>query len=77
MILEIYKDRRNTGKFFRKTPSDIQCKITRKIASKDISKYIEVNDDFGNRNYLGVESSVLRLSNKYNIDCIYTYEDLY
>jgi hypothetical protein len=76
MNLEIYKDRRdrNTGKYFHKAPRNTNCKITKQIVSKEISKYIEQHDDLGCINYISCESRVMTKLDPYTT---YVDEDLY
>jgi len=59
MDLRIKKDKRNSGKFFRKSPFGIESTKAKQIALLDISKYVLENKDLGERNYLHIESIVL------------------
>lgn len=76
MNLSIHKDQRgrNTGKFFHKVPSNTLAKKAKKIALKDITSYIELNDDFGRINYLFIENRIIRFM---TFEERYTNQDLY
>jgi hypothetical protein len=76
MNLEIYKDRRNrnTGKFHRRVPANTDCKKVKADTLKEITKYIQCNDDFGQFNYINFES---RVTTKLDPYTTYVYEDLY
>ena len=74
MDLKLYKDKRNTGKFHHKTPRGANSKKTRYIVMKEITKYIQENNDFGDINYLTCENQVITKLDPYTT---YVYEDLY
>ena len=65
MNLQIEKDKRNNGIFFRKSPYGLEISKAKQYALKDISNYILENCDFGKINYLPIESNVL-ISTKNN-----------
>jgi hypothetical protein len=65
MDLSVKKHKKNNGVFFRKTPFGLDAGKVKSQALKDISDYILNNDDFGDRNYIHIESIVL-FSTKYN-----------
>lgn len=74
MKLTIHKHKNNTGKYFHKAPYGSSIRNTRSVTCKEITKYIEGNDDFGCMNYISKESCILTLR---NLDIVYVYEDLY
>ena len=74
MKLTIHKHKNNTGKYFHKAPHGSSIRNTKSITCKEITKYIECNDDFGCMNYISKESCILTLR---NLDIVYVYEDLY
>ena len=51
MKLTIHKHKNNTGKYFHKAPHGSDIRNTRSVTCKEITKYIEGNDDFY-KNYL-------------------------
>jgi hypothetical protein len=59
MNLQIKKHKRNSGKFFQKSPYGFNVTEAKQIALLDISKYVSENNDFGDRNYLHIERIVL------------------
>lgn len=74
MKLTIHKHKNNTGKYFHKAPHGSNIRNTKSITCKEITKYIEGNDDFGCMNYISKEPCILGLR---NLDIVYVYEDLY
>ncbi len=73
MNLKIYRDKRNTGKFYHKVPFNTGSTSIKYEVLREITKYIEQNNDFGEINYIPLESRILKL----NPHTTYTYEDLY
>jgi hypothetical protein len=74
MNLRIHKSKRAKGKFHHRTPRGVNSKETRAIVMKEITKYIEENNDFGDMNYLACEA---RVTTKLDPYTTYVYEDLY
>jgi hypothetical protein len=59
--LSIRKNEKNTGKFYQKSPYGIDCKKTKAIALRDITKECGSNKLF-TRNYVPIEYRILELS---------------
>lgn len=59
MCLEVKKDKRNNGFFFRKSPYGLEITKAKRLALMDISKYISEYSDLGEINYLPIERKVL------------------
>lgn len=74
MDLTVYKHERNTGKYHHRVPSKTGSSKTKCIVMKEITKYIENNDDLGQFNYTGFE---FRVTTKLDPYTTYVYEDLY
>jgi hypothetical protein len=74
MDLTVYKHERNTGKYHHKVPSKTGSSKTKSIVMKEITKYIEGHDDFGQFNYASFEFRVITKLDPYTT---YVYEDLY
>jgi hypothetical protein len=74
MDLRIHKSKKSKGKFHHRTPRGVNSKNTKDIVMKEITKYIEENNDFGDINYLACEARVLTKLDPYTT---YVYEDLY
>jgi hypothetical protein len=74
MDLRIYKSKKAKGKFHHRTPRGVNSKETRAIVMKEITKYIQENNDFGDINYLACENQVTTKLDPYTT---YVYEDLY
>lgn len=74
MDLKIHKSKRAKGKFHHRTPRGVNSKKTKAIVMKEITKYIQENNDFGDINYLACENQV---TTKLNPHTTYVYEDLY
>jgi hypothetical protein len=74
MDLRIHKSKKSSGKFHHRVPRGINSNKTRAIVMKEITKYIEENNDFGDMNYLACEA---RVTSKLDPYTTYVYEDLY
>lgn len=74
MDLNIYKDKRNSGKHYHKVPANTLSSYTKAYACKDITKYIEMYDDLGCMNYIAIEYNIITKLDPYTT---YVYEDLY
>ena len=74
MELTIYKDKRASGKHYHKVPAKTACKTAKAYACKEITKYIQMHDDLGRMNYIGVEYIIMTKLDPYTT---YVYEDLY
>ena len=57
--MKVLKSNRNQGKFFHKVPKGINASLAKSYAAKDITEYVSNNSDFGDRNYVNIESIVL------------------
>ena len=74
MELTIYKDKRGSGKHYHKVPAKTNGNAAKAYACKEITKYIQMYDDFGRMNYIGVEYIIMTKLDPYTT---YVYEDLY
>lgn len=74
MNLEIYRSNRSKGKYHHRTPRGVNSNQTRSIVMKEITEYIQENNDLGDINYLACETQVIT---KLDPHSTYRYEDLY
>ncbi len=68
--MDIKIDKRNKTGVFHKVPKGLDSNFAKEYALKDISDYISKKTDFGIRNYIYIESVVLK-SIKFNKPFIY------
>jgi hypothetical protein len=73
-MITIHKDKRNKGKSHYKNPYKTGSAFTKLTVMKEITKYIEGHNDFGQFNYMCCESRVITKLDPYTT---YVYEDLY
>ena len=74
MDLTVYKHEKNSGRYHHRVPSKTGSSATKHVVMKEITKYIEENNDLGQFNYIGCE---YRVTTKLDPYTTYVYEDLY